>query len=172
MEYVKLKSPRVLYLALDETDDWCHSGRYDLYLEAAYRADRYLRKLWEFTQSHQSYRNKTSILITTDHGRGDGREGWKNHGTDLPGSERIWIAVMGPDTPALGIRENVQATQGQVAASAAQLLGYDYCSNNQKVAESLPGIVEGGQNGEGVSSSFSNDRLQTSINPTQPNGLR
>ena len=172
LEYVKLKSPRVLYLALDETDDWCHSGRYDLYLEAAHRADQYLRQLWEYAQSHEHYRNKTSILITTDHGRGHGREGWKDHGTDLPGSERIWIAVMGPDTPALGIRENVQATQGQVAASAAQLLGFNYASENPQVAEPLPGIVTSGQDSKTVTTTTKTGDLQRSPSSYNTMGSR
>ena len=142
MEYVEVKSPSVLYLALDETDDWCHSSRYDLYLEAAQRSDKYLQHLWQYAQSHEKYRGKTSMLITTDHGRGDGREGWKNHGTDLPGSERIWIAAMGPDTPALGVRSDVTVTQGQVAATAAQLLGEDYAATSSQIAPPLPGVYK------------------------------
>ena len=142
MEYLQVKEPRVLYLALGETDDWCHSERYDLYLDAARRADAYLRTLWEFVQQSPRYRGKTSMLITTDHGRGDGREGWKNHNADLPGSDRIWIGVMGPHTPPLGVREAVQATQAQVAASAALLLNHDYTSASAKIAEPLPDIVE------------------------------
>lgn len=35
LEYLHVKRPRVLYVALGETDDWAHDGRYDLYLEAA-----------------------------------------------------------------------------------------------------------------------------------------
>ena len=38
----------------------------------------------------------------------------------VDGSDKIWIAVMGPDTPPLGERTNVEAlTQGQVAATVA-----------------------------------------------------
>ena len=35
--------PRVLYLALGETDDWAHDGRYDRVLEAYARSDAYLK---------------------------------------------------------------------------------------------------------------------------------
>ncbi|MEM8945829.1 MAG: alkaline phosphatase family protein [Planctomycetota bacterium] len=141
MQYVRAKQPSVLYLALDETDDWCHDGRYDLYLEAARRSDQYLQELWEYAQSSAKYRDKTAMIITTDHGRGDGREGWKNHGSELPGSERIWMAVIGPDTPALGVRSTITTTQGQYAASAAMLLGEDFTTSSAKVAAPLPDIV-------------------------------
>ncbi|QDS98845.1 AP protein [Adhaeretor mobilis] len=141
LEYTREHQPRVLYLSLDETDSWCHSGRYDLYLEAANRCDRFLRQLWEFTQNSEGYRGRTSLVVAVDHGRGSGREGWKNHSADLPGSERIWIAVLGPDTPALGVRKNVEASQGQVAATVAALLGLDYSGLDNRIASPLPGVL-------------------------------
>ena len=39
------------------------------------------------------------MIVTTDHGAGDADPtGWKSHGAHIQGSERIWIAVIGPDT--------------------------------------------------------------------------
>lgn len=142
LEYLQAEQPRVLYLSLDETDDWCHSGRYDLYLEAAHRSDDYVRQLWEFAQSHEAYRGCTTLIVAADHGRGHGREGWKNHSADLPGSERIWIAVLGPDTPALGVRKDLETTQGQVAATVAALLGEDYSASDERIALPLPDVVQ------------------------------
>jgi hypothetical protein len=150
VEYLKAKQPRVLYISLDETDDWCHSGRYDLYLDAAYRSDGYLRQLWEFIQSSPHYRGRTSLVITTDHGRGDGREGWKNHSVDLPGSERIWSAVIGPDTPPLGVRKDLQLSQGQTAATVAALLGYDYAATNTRIAPALPDAIKASATRQGI----------------------
>ncbi len=141
LEYLRIKQPRVLYISLDETDDWCHSGRYDLYLDAAHRTDAYLKQIWNFLLSSPQYRGKTSLVVTTDHGRGDGREGWKNHGIDLPGSERVWSAVIGPDTPALGVRQDLEVTQGQTAATVAALLGYDYAATDSRIAPVLPAAV-------------------------------
>jgi hypothetical protein len=39
MGYLKRRRPRVLYIALGETDEWGHAGRYDQYLTAAHRVD-------------------------------------------------------------------------------------------------------------------------------------
>ncbi len=143
VEYLKTEEPSVLYLALDETDDWCHSGRYDLYLDAARRCDGYLKELWEYAQQSEKYRGKTSMIITTDHGRGGGREGWKNHGADLPGSEWIWAAAIGPDIPALGVRENVAATQGQYASSSAALMGFSsFWRDSDKIPPPFLGLIE------------------------------
>jgi hypothetical protein len=142
LAHMKSAKPRVLYVALGETDDWAHEGRYDLYLDAAQRNDQYIRTLWETAQSLPFYANKTSLVITTDHGRGDGREGWKSHGTEYPGSDRIWIAVMGPDTQAQGLRENLDVTQAQVAATVASLLGEDFTKLDPRIAKPLPGVTK------------------------------
>ncbi len=141
MAYLHQRRPKLLYVALGETDDWAHAGRYDLYLDAARRSDRYLQTLWETMQSLPEYAGKTSLVVTTDHGRGDGREGWKSHGVDYPGSDRIWIAVLGPDTPAAGSIRNYSVTQGQVAATVSALLGEDYALSNRRVTPALPGAV-------------------------------
>jgi hypothetical protein len=141
LEYLRTQHPRVLYVALAETDDWAHDGRYDLYLDAANRSDQIIRELWETAQSLESHRNCTSMVITTDHGRGDDREGWKSHGVLQAGSDHIWIAIFGPDTPAQGIRANAQVTQSQVAATVAKLLGEDYLSFGSRIGSPLPGVI-------------------------------
>ncbi len=137
VEYLKVKQPRVLYVALGEADDWAHAGRYDLYLESARTNDDMIRQLELLTQSLPQYKDNTAFVITTDHGRGDGREGWKNHGSDLPGSDQIWIAVWGPNVPAKGLVKHVAATQGQVAATVAKLLGLDFNSLDARIAKPL-----------------------------------
>ncbi len=129
LDYFKAHRPRLLYVALDETDDWAHDGRYDRYLQAAHRADDYVRQLWELAQSLPDYRDKTTLLITTDHGRGSGLKGWREHGKETAGAEYIWLAALGPDTPALGERSDTDPIwQKQMAATVAGLLGEDYCA--------------------------------------------
>src|SRR5690606_29659179 len=44
------RKPRVLYVSLGETDEWGHGRRYDLYLDAAHNADRYLSEIWQRLQ--------------------------------------------------------------------------------------------------------------------------
>ncbi|HQX48561.1 MAG TPA: alkaline phosphatase family protein [Planctomycetaceae bacterium] len=103
-EYIKAKKPRLMYVSLGETDDWAHAGRYDLYLDAAFRTDDYIKRLWMLVQSMPEYRDCTTLILTTDHGRGDNRVDWKSHGQKIENCEYIWMAVMGPDTPHQVIR--------------------------------------------------------------------
>ena len=123
LEYLRTRKPRVLYVMLGETDAWAHDRRYDQYLDAAWRSDRFVRRLWETAQSLPEYRGKTALVLTTDHGRGPTPRDWTDHGEKVPPAEPIWVAVMGPHTPALGVRQGVQATQSQLAATVAALLG-------------------------------------------------
>jgi len=140
-EYVLCKQPRVLYLALGETDEWGHGRRYDHYLQMANVADSMIRTLWEMAQSRDETRGRTSLVITVDHGRGRTEKDWTDHDAKVDGAEEVWMAVLGPDTPALGVRENVAATQSMIAATVAALLGEDWVAAQPKAAPPLPGVL-------------------------------
>ena len=127
LEYLKRKKPRVLYIGFGDTDDFAHAGEYGAYLHAARYTDGFIRRLWEYLQSDPQYRGKTTLLITTDHGRGGAAEAkWRSHGAQVPGSDQTWLAALGPDTPATGEARTGQLYQNQVAATLAQLLGVPY----------------------------------------------
>jgi hypothetical protein len=129
IDFLKSNRPRLLFVGYGETDNWAHSGRYDLVLESAHGFDQFVKQLWDTLQALPQYKDQTTFVITTDHGRGSGPEEWKEHGDEQKGSENIWIAVIGPDTPALGERSNIaRVTQAQIAATIAALLGQDYRS--------------------------------------------
>lgn len=141
-EYLKKDNPRVLYIALDETDDLAHAGRYDLYLNAMYYTDEMIAELWNWLQSSSSYKNKTTLIITIDHGRGEGPEDWKSHGIKVPKADETWFAVIGPDTPAKGEVKNAgQIHNNQFAATIATLLGFDY-TNEKPVGEKINTILK------------------------------
>ena len=131
LEHLKKKQPRVLYIAYGETDDFAHDGRYDEYLRSAHRTDQFIRDLWTWVQSQKNYKNKTTLIITTDHGRGTSPiETWRHHGDEITGAGQIWFAVLGPDTPPTGEQKNpAQIHQNQVAKTAAAFLGVEYRSD-------------------------------------------
>jgi len=127
LESFREHQPRVLFVGYGETDNWAHAGRYDLVLHSAHVFDHFVEELWNTLQGLPAYRDQTTFIITTDHGRGSGPIDWKEHGVKQPGSENIWIAVLGPDTRALGERtRTTQVSQAQIAATVAALLGKDY----------------------------------------------
>ena len=141
-EYLLKEKPRVLFVGLGETDEWGHARRYDRYLHAAHQADDFLRRLWELVQSLPDYRDQTTIVIAPDHGRGSTIRDWTDHGAKIDGAEYIWMAVLGPDTPALGVRHDVDVTLSQVAATLASAVGEDFVANSPKAAKPLPGAIQ------------------------------
>jgi hypothetical protein len=141
LRHLARSCPRVLFLGYGETDEWAHAGRYDRMLNSALQVDRYLEELWATLQSHPDYRGRTTLIVTTDHGRGRTTRDWTNHGKTTDGAEEMWIAVIGPDTPALGERHNVSATQAQIAATMAALLGYDYGREAPRAAAPIVDVI-------------------------------
>jgi hypothetical protein len=124
--YIERNHPRVLWLALVNSDDWAHSDRYDRYLAYLHLADALIGELWQTLQSLDEYRDRTTLIITTDHGRGLQGGDWAEHDITIPGSDAVWLAVIGPDTPDLGeVREQGTLYQGQVAGTLLQFLGLD-----------------------------------------------
>lgn len=129
--YMKAYRPRIMYFAFDETDDLAHGAKYDLYLNSVHYTDGFLQQLWEYIQTAPEYKNQTTLLITCDHGRGEGRTGWHDHGADTPHSDETWFAVIGPDTPATGEMKKGQYYNNQYAATLAALLGVTYAPDKQ-----------------------------------------
>ena len=104
LETLRTSKPRVLYIMLGEGDEWAHAGRYDLYLDATFRADRFIERIWKTLQSIPEYANQTTLLVTTDHGRGATTTDWTDHGRKVPAAESTWMAALGPGIAPLGVR--------------------------------------------------------------------
>jgi len=130
LEYMKKNRPRVMYFAFDETDDFAHAGEYAAYLNSAHNTDRFIEELWNFIQSDPAYKNKTTMILTCDHGRGTNDEDWKHHGIKINAADQIWMGVIGPDTPGKGeVKGECQYYQNQVAQTMAAFLGLQFKSD-------------------------------------------
>lgn len=138
-EYILAHQPKVIYVALGETDDFAHQGNYPEYLRGANRSDQFIKTLWELLQSIEQYKDNTNLVITVDHGRGDSAASWQHHASPvavkgylnglsqykngIAGADQIWLAAMGPDIKKLGeMRNTADVTLSQVAATSLRLL--------------------------------------------------
>lgn len=142
-DYLWREKPRLLFVGYGETDVWAHDGKYDKLLRSLQQDDAFIAELWDMMQRMPQYHGRTTFIITTDHGRGDGPTAWRDHGKDVPGADKIWIGVIGPGAPAFGARTNVQlVTQGQVAATIAALLGEDFRAAYPAAAPALTKVLQ------------------------------
>jgi arylsulfatase A-like enzyme len=143
LEYLKSKKPRVLYISYGETDEWAHHGYYSSYLDAANQVDAWIKQIWEFVQNDPQYKNKTTLFITTDHGRGDiNKNEWTDHGSGVKDAYQIWFAAMGTGISAKGeLKTNEQFYQDQFAQTIANLLGYTFKAKHP-VSPAIKSVME------------------------------
>jgi hypothetical protein len=142
LDFLKSHHLRALFVGFGETDNWAHSGRYDLVLQSAHAFDHCVEQLWNTMQSDPAFRGQTTFVITTDHGRGSGPVDWKEHGVDQKGSENIWLAVIGPGTQPLGERANIASiAHAQIAATLAAFLGKDFRHDAPAAAPPLTDVL-------------------------------
>jgi hypothetical protein len=135
-EYIRSHQPKIVFLGLGETDEAAHNARYDTYLEKAAEADRMIAELWHWVQTTPGYKDNTTFIITTDHGRGK-TGNWTDHGMFINGSSQTWLAVIGPHISPLGeIKEDQQLFQKQLAQTIASLVGEEFL-NDQQIASAI-----------------------------------
>jgi Type I phosphodiesterase / nucleotide pyrophosphatase len=131
-EYMKVYKPKALYIAFDEIDAYAHSGEYDQYLKSAHAEDAMIADISQYIQSTPGYKDHTTLVITSDHGRGGAKlEEWCDHGEKIIDAGHIWMAVMGPDTPPKGEIKKAQVLyQKQFAATFVAILGFTFTAEH------------------------------------------
>ena len=130
-EYIKQHQPKVVFISLGETDESAHGRHYDNYLQQAAQVDKMIADMWYYIQTNPFYKNKTTLLITTDHGRGSKTDQWHKHSFLTKGSGEAWLAIIGPGIKPLGeIKEPQQIFQKQIANSIATVLGVPFLTEH------------------------------------------
>lgn len=129
--YIEQHHPRVLFLGFGETDEFAHKGAYDRYLQKAHQADEMIAELWYLVQTDPFYKDNTTLIITTDHGRGQKTSSWNKHGFWVKGSGQTWMAMIGAGIKPVGeLRYKDQTYQKQIAATVSGLLGEKFTANH------------------------------------------
>ena len=143
LAYLRKFQPRLVWLGFSQSDDFAHARRYDRVLDYLHTADGFIEELWTTLQSSDAYRGRTTLIVTTDHGRGRTPKDWADHDAGIPGCDDIWIAIIGPDTPALGeVRDHASVSQSDIAATILQYLSLDYRQFNPKAGPPIPGSLK------------------------------
>ncbi len=138
LAHMKEFKPRAVHLGLGETDDWAHDKNYERVLDALKLTDDFLKELWDFVQNDPAYRDKSTILITTDHGRGNSTKDWFDHGEEVPEAQHIWMAFVSPDSQIRGEWKNAETIyQNQVAATLCRFLNLDYSEQNLQAGKPI-----------------------------------
>lgn len=92
MHYFKKYKPRFLWISFGDADDFAHEGKKNNYRQTLAFYDRAIDKIMQTVKS-LNLTGKTMIIITTDHGRGNGKN-WTEHEISLPESKQTWAFVI------------------------------------------------------------------------------
>jgi Type I phosphodiesterase / nucleotide pyrophosphatase len=130
-EYIQNQHPKIVYIGFGETDEYAHGGNYDGYLQSAHLVDEYIAQLWYLVNKDPFYKNNTSIIITTDHGRGQRSNTWVRHGFLTTGSSETWLMTLGPVFKTGGeIKTRSAFFNDQLAQTIAGLLGFNFTAQH------------------------------------------
>jgi hypothetical protein len=116
--------PELVFLHLGEVD---HAGhlQWGWYEEAIRDADRIVGDLWNLLQNDPFYRDQTTMLVTTDHGRHDDQHGgFKSHGGICEGDKRLFLLAVGPDI-VQGQEYTAFRQLVDVCPTVGELMGFD-----------------------------------------------
>jgi len=116
--------PTLSYVLFGAVDAAGHSGDTTNYLGQIRQVDSLIYQLWNKIQSDSIYANKTTMLITTDHGRHDElHSGWRNHGDECNGCRHVFLMGLGPDFKTNTVIETVH-DHVDIAPTVGKLLGF------------------------------------------------
>ncbi len=89
------RRPRMLWVALGDTDEWAHRGDYRGYIDSLRFADAFVGELCAHLADMGPHGAGTTVIVTTDHGRD---ANFTDHGG--PDSAAVWLMARGrPITP-------------------------------------------------------------------------
>lgn len=134
------KRPRFLWISLNDADEWAHRGSRDTYVATLSRYDIWFDELVSKLASMKGYGEHTTIVVTTDHGRGDGAD-WTSHNDSLPMAQRVFAFALGPGT---GAPSSVEVSNHHALRPTIEaLLGVQ--SARAPLAGVLPGVPASSQ---------------------------
>jgi hypothetical protein len=91
--------PSLLLVSFREPDFSAHQSNWSGYIEGIQNADEYVFRIWNFIESDSSYKGKTSLFVTNDHGRhlDNVNGGFILHGDTCMGCRHVSLLAIGPD---------------------------------------------------------------------------
>lgn len=124
-EVMNRDHPSLVMVNFGMTDSMGHDGGWSGYTNAIRDADELIFYLWLKIQGDPVYADKTTVIITNDHGRHlDGvKTGFQDHGDDCEGCRHVMMLVIGPDMRA-NVIVDAPHESIDVAPTIGELMGF------------------------------------------------
>ncbi|MCX7833035.1 MAG: alkaline phosphatase family protein [Ignavibacteria bacterium] len=117
IEILKNYHPVLTYIVFAEVDEAGHTGDSNYYWGSIRQVDSLIYKLWKYIQSDSIYKDKTTLIVTSDHGRHSNL--WQHHSDHCHGCRHILFLAIGPD-----IKVNTVIQNTRIQVDIAPTIGY------------------------------------------------
>ncbi|MFP7656961.1 sulfatase-like hydrolase/transferase [Chryseobacterium proteolyticum] len=117
-------APNIIVINLKDVDSYGHANNWNAYINAIKTTDASIKEAWDHIQSLPAYKDKTTLIVSNDHGRHlDANGGFAEHGDSCNGCRHIEFFALGPD-----FKKNTTISTGNyeqidIASTIAELLG-------------------------------------------------
>jgi hypothetical protein len=131
LTYLKRHRPNFLFISLLDSDAYGHDRDFAAYRSTLRRYNHWLEELAGTLGSMGEYGRKTTLIVTTDHGRGSGAQNWSDHGVNVPEAGRIWTYVQLPRNGSYRIVDSKSHSHIDIRPTIETLLGLEplACAN-------------------------------------------
>lgn len=140
IEILTQHHPNLVLINFRDPDYSAHSGSWTEYINGVRKTDEYIYRLWNFIQNDAVYKSKTTLFVTSDHGRhSDGiADGFLSHGDGCEGCRHLGFFACGPDFKK-GAIVKVDREQIDLPVTVAELLGFDLPNSKGEIMTELFG---------------------------------
>ena len=138
LDVLENEKPSLLLVGFAEPDVTCHVESFEQCVEQIRVTDKRIVDLWKHIQAIPFYKNKTTLIVTNDHGRHlDGvKEGFSNHGDGCMGCRNVFLLAVGPDIKK-GYESPQDREQIDIASTIAELLNFNFPSGKGRVLQEM-----------------------------------
>lgn len=129
---------RLALINFKQPDAAGHANDSSAYLQGIIDTDNYVYQIWQFLQNDNFYKDRTTLIITNDHGRHTAGylDGFISHGDNCDGCRHVEFFAMGPD-----FRQNyvsdITYEQIDIPATISQLMGFSMPTSTGKVMKDI-----------------------------------
>lgn len=130
--------PELVLINFKQPDMAGHAKDSTGYIKGIVDTDEYIFQLWQQLQSDEFYKDKTTMIVTNDHGRHTAGhlDGFVSHGDDCEGCRHIEMFAMGPDFKKNYISET-RYEQIDIASTVAELMNLEMPNANGKIISDI-----------------------------------
>ncbi len=138
LQALSANQPKLMLIAFKDPDYFGHQSDSVGYINAIRKTDQYVGMIWNYIQNSSNYKDKTTLIVTNDHGRHlEGIPGgYTSHGDNCEGCRHIEFFALSPDFKS-NIALNTSYNQLDISATIKEMLHFPFNTGKGEVMVDL-----------------------------------